>query len=401
MLQRGVKFGSTLAFLALGLGGGVLATGCSSGGVGSTGTSQTGTAGTKATTGAAGTSPSGAAGTNATGSAGDGNATGAAGDGSTSGTAGTSGTGAAGTTSTSGTAGTGAAGTTVGTAGATGSAGTGGARPSGPSAGCKASAPTDPLRKPVEHDMTVTVAAKYGAAYASRKYFTTLPMNWNPTNPYPIVFFGQGCGASGPEGSPFTGGHFVTDVIYVDMIPATVDGKTVVPSDGAPGCFQAGKQGLADSPDGPYFDKMLGEIEQEYCIDEGKVFVAGTSSGAWLSNYLACSRGNVIRGAAADSGGLQHDHGTCTGGAAMMEMPGDSASSIVGGFDIGVAPARDTFIMTNACSMTATTMKFGNSSCQLYSGCGSPVAYCNVGGGHQSGLCCIGDAGWDFWMMLK
>src|SRR5450432_2201836 len=316
--------------------------------------------------------------------------------GSTAGTgapaSGAAGGGAAGA-ATSGAAGGGAAGDSAGgtgggagaaTAGATGASG----RPSGPSAGCTADPPSDAVGKQVLHNLVVNVAPKYAPASVNRKYYTTLPTGWVPTKPYPMVFFGPGCGATGPEGSSFTTGHFLTDIIYIELLSVT-------------GCFQAGKQGTADSPDGPYFDQALAEVEAKYCVDKGKVFVAGTSSGAWLSNYLACARGNLIRGAAADSGGLQHDHPTCTGGAAMMEMPGDSASSVVGGFDIGVAPARDTFIKTNGCSMTATTMKFGSSSCQLYSGCGSPVAYCNVGGGHQSGLCCLGDAGWAFWTTLQ
>jgi hypothetical protein len=259
----------------------------------------------------------------------------------------------------------------------------------------------------MEYDLVVNVAPEYmqpeadgGApskAYVNRKYYVNLPTNWDPTKVYPAVFYGQGCGQTGPEGGPFTTGHFLTDIIYVQLIPATVTGATVVPSNGSPGCFQAGKQGLADSPDGPYFDLALAGVESTFCIDTGKVFVAGSSSGAWLTNYLVCTRGNVIAGGAADSGGLQHDHGTCTGGASMMEMPGDSASVMVGGFDIGVAPARDTFIMANGCSMTPTMMTFGNAGCQLYSGGSAPVAYCNVGGGHQSGLPFIGDAAWAFW----
>jgi poly(3-hydroxybutyrate) depolymerase len=287
--------------------------------------------------------------------------------------------------------------TTAGTAGS-------GGRPSGPSAACGKDAPTDAIGKAVRHDLMVTnLAAKYVPAYVSRYYYTTLPTNFDATKQYPVVFYGQGCGQTGSEGSSWTSGHFLSDIFYVQLIPATVTGATVVPSDGSPGCFQAGKQGGADSPDGPYFDQVLAQIEQTYCIDTGKMYVSGSSSGAWLSNYLACARGNVLRGATADSGGLQHDHPTCTGGAAIMEMPGDSTSSIVGGFDIGVGPARDTFIATNGCSTTPTsTMAFGAANgCMVYGNCSSPVVWCNVGGGHQSGQGFIAESSWAFWMTLK
>jgi hypothetical protein len=285
----------------------------------------------------------------------------------------------------------------------TGTAGSGG-RPSGPSAACGKDAPPDAIGKAVMHNLTVTnLAAKYMPAYVSRYYYTTLPTNFDPTKQYPVVFYGQGCGQTGSEGSSWTSGHFLSDIFYVQLIPATVTGATVVPSDGSPGCFQAGKQGGADSPDGPYFDQVLAQIEQTYCIDTGKMYVSGSSSGAWLSNYLACARGNILRGATADSGGLQHDHGTCTGGAAIMEMPGDSTSSVVDGVDIGVGPARDTFIATNGCSTTPTsTMTFGTATgCLVYGNCSSPVVWCNVGGQHQSGQGYIAESSWAFWMTLQ
>jgi poly(3-hydroxybutyrate) depolymerase len=364
---------------------------------------STGAAGAPATTGQAGASASGAAGTGTAGEIfyGDAStASGAAGTAAPSGAAG-AGPGAAGTgggsAGTTGTAGTiGAAGTT-GAAGATGTAGTTGAAgaagttggPSGPSAGCTADIPNEQIGKAIQHNMTVTVAPAYKAMYTSRKYFTTMPMKYDPTKPYPVVFWGPGCGATGSEGSSFTTGHFLTDILYVQLLSVT-------------GCFQAGKQGTADSPDGPYFDQALAEVEAHYCVDKSKVFVAGTSSGAWLSNYLACARGNVIRGAAADSGGLQHDHGTCTGGAAVMEMPGDSTTTIEGGFDIGSGPARDLFIKLDACSMTATTMSFAMANnCQVYGACSSPVVWCDVGGAHQSGNQKIAESAWTFWNTLK
>jgi hypothetical protein len=404
MLQRGVAIGRALALVAFGVGVVSLA-GCSGGGTGATGMSNPGGAGTTGAAGGAGAPASGAAGngtagTPASGAAGNGTAgtpaSGAAGSGngaagtSAGGSAGSVAGGQAGSGSTSG----GAGGTTVsGTGGGGGAAtvGTSGAggRPSGPSAGCKLEAPTDPIGKAFTHTMVVNVAPKYAPAYVNRKYYTTLPQSFNPTNPYPMVFWGPGCGASGPEGSSFNSGHFLTDILYVQLLSVT-------------GCFQAGKQGTADSPDGPYFDQVLAEVEAKYCVDKGKVFVAGTSSGAWLSNYLACARGNVVRGAAADSGGLQHDHGTCTGGAAVMEMPGDSTSINEAGFDIGSGPARDLFITTNGCVMTPTTMTFGKANnCQVYGGCGSPVVWCNVGGAHQSGNTVIPESAWAFWNTLK
>jgi polyhydroxybutyrate depolymerase len=391
MLHRKVAIGRALALLAVGVGV-VSFVGCSGGGSGSTNagaagaTSTAGGAGSVGSAGSAGSS--GSAGASSSGSAGSGDA-GAAPSGTAGSDDGSAGA-VGGSAGSAGAAGAGAGGATTSApdGGGAASAGASG-RPSGPSAGCNLDAPTDPIGKPTMHTMTVNVAPAYASSYTNRKYFTTLPMTFDPKKPYPVVFWGPGCGATGSEGSSFTTGHFLTDILYVQLLSVT-------------GCFQAGKQGTADSPDGPYFDQVLSEIEAKYCIDKGKLYAAGTSSGAWLSNYLACARGNVLRGTAADSGGLQQAHGTCTGGAAVMEMPGDSTTTIENGVDIGSGPARDLFIKLNGCSMTPTTMTFGKANnCQVYGGCDSPVVWCNVGGAHQSGNQVIAESAWAFWNTLK
>jgi poly(3-hydroxybutyrate) depolymerase len=256
--------------------------------------------------------------------------------------------------------------------------------------------PAEEPQKALQHDLMVNVADKYKAAYTKRKFYTNLPQNYDHTKPYPMVFYGQGCGQTGPESGPFSGGHFASEVMYVQLIPAAVSGETVVPSNGAPGCFQAGKQGTADSPDGPYFDQVLAEVEAEYCVDTARVYVAGWSSGAWLSNYLACARGNVITGTAAGSGGLHHDHGTCTGGGVKaMILDGDAGSIMEGGFEIGAAQARDVLVAAAAGGAKVST-KLGPDTCDVYSGDGK-VAWCPVGGGHGGPLGSIAEAAWAFW----
>jgi poly(3-hydroxybutyrate) depolymerase len=361
-------------------------------GAGGTGSGQ-GTAGTGSGQGTAGTgSGQGTAGTGSgQGTAGTGSTQGAAGTGSAQGTAGTGG-GAAGTT---GTAGTGAG--TAGTGG--GAAGTGGGRPSGPSEGCNADVPNEAIGQAVSHNIVVTgMDPKYDAAYKNRTYCTTIPQDYDPTKPYPVVVYGGGCGAFGCEGSSFTGRKDIF-LVQANISRAT---KDLVPTQAAPGCFQMGVVTTPDSPEATYFDQVMAEVSKKYCIDKGRVFVAGTSSGAWLSNTLACQRGNVIRGTAADSGGLGFDHGTCKAGTAVTFFPGDAGvKKDFMGREIGAAAARDMFIELNGCSKTPTQMKFGNDTCDVYGGCNSPVAWCNVGGGHQSGNSHLAPTGMAFWNSLK
>lgn len=353
-------------------------------GAGTAGSSAGGTTGTTAGT------TSTTAGTSST----------AGGNGSTTGGTNASSGGSAGANSTTaGTGGSNSAGT-GGNASGGGSGGMGG-RPSGPSAGCMIDPPAENPGQAVLHTIDITgMAQQYVAGYTHRKYCTTIPKDYDPTKPYPVVFYGPGCGATACEGSSFTGR---SDIFIVQAIAgADAKGDNIVPKNAAPGCFQAGREGTPDSPEGFYFDQVMNEVEAKYCIDKGKIFAAGTSSGAWLSNYLACARGNRVRGTAADSGGLHFDHGECTGGAAVMEMPGDAGMTKDGeGHEIGAAGVRDMFIEKNGCSKTPTSMMFAGKACDVYGGCADPVVWCNVGGGHQSGNGLLSSVGWAFWSTLQ
>jgi polyhydroxybutyrate depolymerase len=346
----------------------------STGAAGGAGTMSAGTAGSSAsagTTGAAGVDAAGVSG-GAAGSAAPGSGT--AGSGTAgSAAAGTSG-GAAGTTaSTDGGVATG------GTSGAAGMTAAGG-RPSGMSAGCS--------KIPAESG-GMTALHTLG----SRKYYTTLPKPFDPAVPYPVIFYGQGCGQSGPESGVFSGAPYNAETIYAQLIPSG-------------GCFEAGKQGTANSPDGTYFDQALADLEANYCIDKGKVYVSGWSSGAWLSTYLACTRGNVIRGIATVAGGLQHDHATCLGGvpAIMIIGTGDGENPVVdmvNGFDVGTGQARDLLIKANGCSTTPMPWDSAYPTCQIYGGCDNPVIWCPVPGGHGAGMNIQAASAWKFWMSLK
>ncbi|HVX96635.1 MAG TPA: hypothetical protein VHK47_17090, partial [Polyangia bacterium] len=277
-----------------------------------------------------------------------------------------------------------------------------GVHSSGPSAGCNLPPPNEAIGSAVSHNITITgMAQQYVAGYADRTYCSTIPKGYDPSKPYPLVIYGPGCGGLNCESGPFTGR---TDIFLVQATkaPKVYNGDVPpVPPAAAPGCFQTGVISTVDSPELNYFDQVVAEIESKYCIDKGKIYVAGTSSGGWFANYLGCARGNVIRGIAADSGGIPVDRPACTGGAAAMEFPGDSAMKQDSmKREIGVALARDLFIKTNGCSTTPTKMKIGTANCDYYGGCSSPVAYCDTGGGHQSGQGYLNPAGFPFWMSL-
>jgi hypothetical protein len=354
---------------------------------GVTGSAGTGSAGT---TGAAGT------GSNTQGTAGT---TGAAGTGSnpqgTAGTTGTAGTGAAGTgtAGTTGAAGTGAAGTgAAGTGG--GAAGTGAASGDtrkGMSAGCGNAPPGgDSSSKYTKHDITVTgVDPAYIAAhpanvggytFTKRNYFVKLPANYSPDTAYALHFGGGGCGNT--NGLSGEGGGFG----ITGAAPGAIQvGLSYVFGDGQGACFQ---DGGVNSPDVPYFDSVMKEIEANYCFDKGKVFIGGYSSGAWLAYSLGYARGNVIRGIATAAGGIRKDRWPAANkpfAAFLLTGQGDGANPIDG--PTGSALARDAILTLNKCNGTNTTAWPDMAACVQYTGCPAafPVIWCTPGGGHTDG----------------
>ncbi|HEY0713986.1 MAG TPA: hypothetical protein VGF45_14995 [Polyangia bacterium] len=248
----------------------------------------------------------------------------------------------------------------------------------------------------LRHDVTVTVAAEYVDRFTRRAYFTRPPAGYDPQKAYPVTFWGHGCGASGAETTPLMGGPAAQNSIHVFLLAIG-------------GCFSTSK---ANSPDIPYFDLALSEIENDFCVDKSKIFVSGYSSGAWLSNLLACQRGDVIRGIGTAAGGLPIDRGTCRGpvAAIMTGDTGDTANPIVNidratNIDKGSGAARDRLIMENGCSKETQPWDPMFPGCVAYQGCkpGYPVVWCQTSGqGHsngvQGGLSPRGF--WKFWSSL-
>jgi len=255
----------------------------------------------------------------------------------------------------------------------------------GKSAGCGRTEPlAEPAREYVQHDITVEVAAEYQPDYTTREYHSWLPENYDPNTAYPLYFWGNGCGVSkgNPEGIPVANIEEVrTGAILVFMIQED-------------GCFDAGKGGLANTPDVPYFETMLNDIEANYCIDKSKVFVGGYSSTAWFAATLSCSHGHRINGIGMAAGGQQDELPPCMGESALLLWAGNEGAS---GNPIETPPTprregsgavRDRLIAANGCSQTTTQWDTNPawSSCQLYDDCGkNPVVFCPHGGGHDTG----------------
>jgi poly(3-hydroxybutyrate) depolymerase len=166
------------------------------------------------------------------------------------------------------------------------------------------------------------------------------------------------------------------------------------------GCFDTGP-GSTSLTEVPYFDQVLEDVANNYCIDMHRVFMSGYSSGSWLTHLLGCVRAGVIRGQGNAAGGLP-DVPECAGPIAAMlchDMQDDQNVFAEG------EKARDRILASNGCTTNTEPYDWDGdpnteSSCVLYQGCmpGFPVVWCpSTGKGHgdQSPVSTVGM--WRFW----
>jgi poly(3-hydroxybutyrate) depolymerase len=264
---------------------------------------------------------------------------------------------------------------------------------SGRSAGCgKTSEELPSAWSP--HDLSVNVAAQFATSYGARRYFTRPPKTYDSTQAYPVTIWGNGCGTSSAENTPLSAGPAAQASIQVQVL-------------GINGCFSAGPDGdNADSPELPYFDAVLADVEQNYCVDESKVYLAGFSSGGWFTSLMACARSNVLRGVGWLAAGEQFNRPACQGPmAAILARGVDDAKTPLDQTEA----AREDLRVRNGCSETTAPWDpdeaaFSSSPCVAYQGCraDSPLVWCPIPGGHTdgtaTGLSSVGF--WKFWSDL-
>lgn len=309
----------------------------------------------------------------------------------------------AGSPASSGSGGTSSSGSSSGgSAGAAGGSSTPGPAPT---MGCTAPDPAEEPQKWLQRDITVeNLTPEQQTTFGSRKYFVRLPVAYDHTRPYPIVFYGPGCGASNVEATPMMD-QIKNDAIHVFLLQKS-------------NCFSTGSTGGVTSPEVPYFTQALDEVQAKYCTDSKRVFVSGYSSGAWLSNLLACALGPRIRGIGTAAGGLTKattdlfkcdTMGTPAGGVFYSgendtENPADRLDA--NGNQIGVMGARDRLLKSNGCDPTKSAPYAANPICTEWkTGCeNNPVLYCiGPGDGHGKGdgkFNVSNKAFWDVWSSL-
>jgi poly(3-hydroxybutyrate) depolymerase len=158
-----------------------------------------------------------------------------------------------------------------------------------------------------------------------------------------------------------------------------------------------------------FFQTVLAQMKAEYCVDESRVFVAGTSSGANFTNVLGCRFADQLLAVAPVAGGLPESE-NCAGPVAALVIRGVDDYHVP--FADGIV-ARDFYVTQNGCmdttdipiaTMHAEVVEMREShQCAQYQGCPSdlPVTWCEHSEGGYDGSThgwplFGGQAIWDF-----
>lgn len=165
------------------------------------------------------------------------------------------------------------------------------------------------------------------------RYIVSFPPGYDGARPYPLgfAFHGytrthQNCQASDCEGFQKELGDRAI-LVYLKSF--------------GPGWTETGR----DEQNTQFFGAVLEELRKSACVDERRIFVAGTSSGARFANMVGCRYGDLLQAVAPVAGqqmGLR-----CKGHPAALVIHGVDDPHIL--FSLG-EELRDFYVSRNGCS---------------------------------------------------
>ncbi len=200
-----------------------------------------------------------------------------------------------------------------------------------------------------------------------RSYITEIPSDYSENEPKKIIFAMHGRTNSNAQ---VQGYYKVEEAAGNAAIMVYPSG---LPTNSSPRNWADGGDSASKLRDYAFFDQLLEEFSNNYCIDLDEVYVVGHSLGAWFTNSLACFRGDVIRGVGTIGGSTSV--GECAGPVATMiwHNPNDRLAAFSGG-----ELARDQYLRQNQCSNDTISVEPAGGNCVEYQGCydEAPLVWC-------------------------
>ncbi len=214
------------------------------------------------------------------------------------------------------------------------------------------------------------------------QYIVSIPDDYDPSQPYPLGFGLHGANRTDQNchDGDCAGFQSVMEdhaiLVYTRSVSAGWQDSNDVRS-----------RNLA------LFTAVLDKLLADYCVEEDRVFVAGTSSGATFSNILGCAMGDRIRAVIPVAGGLPARN-NCVGRPAALVIHGVDDPHVL--FEYG-QDARDAYRSANGCDNDTNPAIAGlhqrvvddreSHECADYLGCdpGLPVRWCEHSEGGYDG----------------
>lgn len=201
----------------------------------------------------------------------------------------------------------------------------------------------------------------------NREYVLDIPSNYNPNNPYKLVFgwHWRGGSANDVVGQGYYGMKSLSNNTAIFVAPdraAGTDGWT-----------------NANGRDIAFLQSMLTQLKSSLCIDESRIFSTGWSYGGMMSFAAGRELPSTFRAIAPVSAAFLTPH--VDSGSATAAWIAHGTSDNVVSHSAG-SEARDAYVRANGCSNT--TVPVQPSPCVEYQNCssGKPVVWCSFNGGH-------------------
>jgi poly(3-hydroxybutyrate) depolymerase len=175
-------------------------------------------------------------------------------------------------------------------------------------------------------------------------YTVSLPKAYDPSQPYPLGFAFHGRTRSHKDCQENDCGGF-QNVMGEEAVLVYMQSLREVGDAGSGWERPEERAGNLQ-----FFDLVLAQIEADYCVDEQRIFLAGSSSGANFANLLGCLHGDRFLAIAPVSGALK-DPPSCVGAPAALVIHGIDDSHIT--LDRG-EQARESYRVRSGCNETTT-----------------------------------------------
>jgi poly(3-hydroxybutyrate) depolymerase len=240
-----------------------------------------------------------------------------------------------------------------------------------------------------------------------RTYVLSVPKTYSDGTPLPLVFAWHGMGGTGTMARQYFGIESASNNGAIFVYP---DGLPTGGGDGGTG-WDLSTTGI----DFAFFDALLAKLSASYCIDRNRVFSAGHSFGAMITNYLGCYRGDVLRAIAPVAGMPPSAFGrgtvTCVGQVGAIIIHGENDTTV--DYTTGGIASRDFWAKANGCATSPEPIAITPSACVEYQGCQPdlPLVWCVHTQGHNwpttrncgdGGICFDGGAAvWAFFARFQ